>query len=296
MVHVSLKDLYRREYAVIWALLSFKAGLMNAAGFFFAGSYVSHVTGFGTQIGIALGHQQIDLGIELLVIPIAFIGGGVLTSLLLDRGYSVDRIPNYPLVQFLITALLGLIALLCSWGVFERNPEFPNGEKSVVLIGLLCLVCGLKNSLTTWATHGKIRTTHLTGLSTDIGLHLPKLFQSEGANSRYREPKKVNYVRILTFFSFSGGSCVAAMLLSIIGYKIFYFTFGLSLFLLTISIVHRQRLLESVTLQVRSGGESDWQFLEVQGVNPSLEMDRLSADGLNAHEDKNNNKNNGFYV
>jgi hypothetical protein len=40
-------------------------------------SFVSHVTGFGTQIGIALLHNHYDFSIELLVIPITFNGGAV---------------------------------------------------------------------------------------------------------------------------------------------------------------------------------------------------------------------------
>jgi uncharacterized membrane protein YoaK (UPF0700 family) len=245
MVHVNLQDLYKKKYAFLWAVLSFKAGLINASGFLIAGSYVSHVTGFGTQLGLALGHHEFKFGIELFVIPLAFIGGGFLTSLILDREYSPNKIPNYPLVQSLITCLLAAIALLFSVGVFNETSPFVHNEKSILLIGLLCLVCGLKNGLTTWATHGKIRTTHLTGLSTDIGLHLLKIFQPEGSNSRYPEPKKVTYVRIVTLLSFSAGSCIAAVLIPIIGYKVFYLTFAISAVLMTISIVHRKKFESS---------------------------------------------------
>jgi uncharacterized membrane protein YoaK (UPF0700 family) len=201
------------------------------------------VTGFGTQVGLALGHQEFRFGIELLVIPLAFISGGLLTSFILDRNYSPEKIPNYPVVQFLITFLLGSIATFFSVGIFDISLPFTHSDKSIVLIGLLCLVCGLKNGLTTWATYGKIRTTHITGLSTDIGLHLPKLFQRNGANSRYPEPKRVTYVRFTTLLSFSIGSCIAAALIPMIGYKVFYVTFAISAVLTTISIVQRRTLL-----------------------------------------------------
>lgn len=247
MVHVDIKDLYNKRYAFLWAILSFKAGLINASGFLIAGSYVSHVTGFGTQVGIALGHEEFEFGLELFVIPLAFIGGSFLTSLILDQDYSPNRVPNYPLVQSLITFLLGAIALLFSVGAFDTSSPFVHNEKSIFLIGLLCLVCGLKNGLTTWATHGKIRTTHLTGLSTDIGLHLSKLFQAEGSNSRYPESKKVNYIRIMTLLSFSAGSCIAAVLIPMIGYKVFYLIFAVSAVLMIISIVHRKQVQSSKT-------------------------------------------------
>jgi uncharacterized membrane protein YoaK (UPF0700 family) len=242
MVHVDIKDLYKKEYALLWSILSFKAGLINASGFLIAGSFVSHVTGFGTQVGLALGHDQLRFGIELLVIPLAFIAGAVLTSLILDKNYSQNTIPNYPLVQSLITVLLGITALLFSLGIFESESPLIHDERSIFLIGLLCLICGLKNGLTTWATYGKIRTTHLTGLSTDIGLHLPKIFQPDGSTSRFPEPKRITYIRILTFLSFSIGSCLAAFLIPMIGYRIFYLAFAISAVLLIISIGHRNRL------------------------------------------------------
>src|SRR5687767_13341745 len=112
MVHVELNELYKKGYIFLWAILSFKAGLINAAGFLLTGSYVSHVTGFGTQIGIAMGQEESRFGMELLVIPIAFIGGATITSLILDKGYSRGKIPHYPVVQSIITVLLGIVSSL----------------------------------------------------------------------------------------------------------------------------------------------------------------------------------------
>ncbi len=253
MIHVELKDVYRKEYTFLWLLLSFKAGLLNAAGFLIAGSYVSHITGFGTQIGLALGHHEYTFGAELLVIPIAFIGGALFTSMVLDVNYSKDRVPQYPVVQLTITFLIGLISIGFATGFFQPDVVAGHTESSVILIGLLCLVCGIKNALTTWASHGKIRTTHITGLSTDIGLHLPKIFRSSGSSSRYPESKTVTYVRLATLASFSVGSCIAAMLIPTAGYGIFYISFFISALLSVISVVHRRKTV-SATQQTRHGG------------------------------------------
>lgn len=252
MVHVKINDLYKKEYTFLWALLSFKAGLINAAGFLIAGSYVSHVTGFGTQIGLAVGHQDYTFGAELLVIPLSFIGGAFITSLILDRNYSNDHVPNYPAVQLLITFLIGLISVLFAVDFFSIDSLSVQSEKSIILIALLCLVCGLKNALTTWATHGKIRTTHLTGVSTDIGLHLQKIFRPEGSSSRYPEPRKVTYVRIATLLSFSVGSCLSAILIPTIGHQIFYVSFLISSLLSIISITHRSKTINQSN-QINTG-------------------------------------------
>lgn len=252
MVHVELEDVYRKEYTLLWVLLSFKAGLLNAAGFLIAGSYVSHITGFGTQIGIALGHHEYTFGAELLVIPIAFIGGAVFTSMVLDANYSKDKVPHYPVVQLAITSLIGLISIGFAAGFFSPDMSVGHSVSSVILIGMLCFVCGIKNALTTWASHGKIRTTHITGLSTDIGLHLPKLFRPSGATSRYPESRAVTYVRVATLASFSIGSCMAAILIPTVGHGIFYIAFIISVIFSVISIVHRRKML-SATRQVKQG-------------------------------------------
>ena len=253
MVHVELKDLYKKQYTILWAILSFKAGLLNAAGFLIAGSYVSHVTGFGTQIGLAVGHRDYTFGIELLVVPVAFICGALITSLVLDRNYSQQKVPHYPIVQLLIMALIGFIAICFMTGYFKTDIVAGRSKNSIFLVGILCLVCGLKNGLTTWATHGKIRTTHITGLATDIGLHLQKIFRPEDSVSRYPQPRKVTYVRIATLVSFSMGSAISAVLIPIIGYKIFYIAFLISAVLSSISVIHR-RITLFLTNPSKTGG------------------------------------------
>ncbi len=243
MVHVELKDVYRLKYTLLWVLLSFKAGLLNASGFLIAGSFVSHITGFGTQMGIALGHREYTFGAELLVIPFAFIGGALFTSLVLDRDYSKEKVPNYPLVQLSITALIGIVSVGFATGFFRPDVVAGHSESSVILVALLCAICGIKNALTTWASHGKIRTTHITGLATDIGLHLPKIFRPSGTSSRYPESRAVTYVRIATLVSFSVGSCMAALLVPRVSYGVFYIAFVISAALSLVSVLHRRKVV-----------------------------------------------------
>lgn len=227
MIHSdSPSEVYSKKHIPIWLISAFKCGFINSAGFLITGKYVSHVTGFGTQVGVALGHEEYFFGTELLLIPFSFIMGGVVTSYMLDREYEKYETPPYWIVQILITLLIGLIIFIC---------EINYSAYEFLVISLLCFVCGLKNSLVTWSTYGKIRVSHLTGLSTDIGLHFIRMFKQQ-ASPRFKEDRYVNLVRIFTFLSFSSGALISAMLQPRMGMHVLFIPLGISLCMTAVSI------------------------------------------------------------
>lgn len=247
MIHSdSVTDVYSRSHIPIWLVSSFKAGFINSAGFLMTGKFVSHVTGFGTQVGVAVGHEDFFFGAELLLIPLSFIFGGVITSLILDKEYAKNETPPYWKVQSIITLLLALIM-----GIVEFfNFDIPFDQDSnynfleLAVISMLVLVCGLKNSLVTWSTFGKIRVTHLTGLSTDIGLNLVRTFFPSQAAPRGREASSVNILRIMTFVCFSLGALISAVLFPILGMKGLIIPLVISTGMSAISILDAQKRRE----------------------------------------------------
>lgn len=240
MILCRLEDLYKPKFALLWMLLSFKGGYLNAAGFLATGKFVSHVTGFGTQMGMALAHEDYSFGIELLIIPIAFILGSSVPSFMLEKQNGSKESPKFYQVQFMITFSLLVLFVFGMRGIFGEFSTPNEDMHDIIVAGILCFVCGMKNGLTTWATFGKIRTTHLTGLSTDIGLHLPKMLK-KGWVSRFPERRQTNTVRILTFLSFSIGSLMAAFIFPSEGYWGLLLPLLLSVFLSGLSYVNYQQ-------------------------------------------------------
>jgi uncharacterized membrane protein YoaK (UPF0700 family) len=248
MIHSdSVNDVYSKRNTALWLISAFKAGFINSAGFLITGKFVSHVTGFGTQVGIALGHHEYFFGAELLIIPVSFILGGVVTSFVLDRDYSTGETPPYWKVQTLITGLLILLILLGENLLNSAKAPFDTDENYNVLefsiIALLCFVCGLKNSLVTWSTFGRIRVTHLTGLSTDIGLHLLRTLGWKQKSPRFQESRFINVLRILTFLFFSFGALISAVLYPDLGFKGFFIPLIISISMSLISIWDCRRRL-----------------------------------------------------
>lgn len=240
MIHTeSVSDIFSKRCIPLWLISAFKAGFINSAGFFITGKFVSHVTGFGTQVGIAIGHKDYFFGAELLMIPISFILGGVLTSFVLDRDYAKFETPPYWKVQTLITLLLAVVMFLGESGFTQMSGSFDSDANynmiELVLISMLCFVCGLKNSLVTWSTSGKIRVTHLTGLSTDIGLNLIKTFR--GGRGHTKEEARMNIVRILLVVFFSVGAMISAILYPLWGFKIFFIPLIISICMSVVSLI-----------------------------------------------------------
>jgi uncharacterized membrane protein YoaK (UPF0700 family) len=246
----NIADVYKKEKMYLWLLSAFKAGFINSAGFLITGKFVSHVTGFGTQVGIAMGHSDYFFGGELLVIPFFFILGGVITSVVLEAGAHKKVRPPYHYIQGLITSLIIVIILIGEWGLVSSTEQFDNDNRYQLMefsvIALLCLICGLKNSLITWTTFGKIRVTHLTGLSTDIGLHLVGTIFPRHKNVRLKESRTINVHRIFTLITFSTGAFISALVFPYLGFKAFYIALALSIFMTIMSIYTRNHAPEAV--------------------------------------------------
>lgn len=233
MIHCTAPDdIYRKDKVTIWLISAFKAGFINSAGFLLTGEFVSHVTGFGSRVGITMGHEEYLFGFELLLIPFSFILGAVFTSFILDKDYKQFEYPPYFKVQGLITTLIALIIILGELEIFSDQKAFGDDGRyefvELFILSLLCFICGLKNGLVSWTTYGKVRVTHLTGTATDIGLNLIRMFNPKHPSPRFKEPIKMNYLRIALVLTFSAGAFISAVLFPIYGLRGFFIAFLLS--------------------------------------------------------------------
>jgi uncharacterized membrane protein YoaK (UPF0700 family) len=249
MVHLKdVSEVYTSRNITLWLISAFKAGFINSAGFLITGKFVSHITGFGTQTGLAVGHADYFFGAELLLIPTFFIVGGVLTSWILERNSDTSKVPPYHLVQGLVTLLIGIVIVVgeSSFGDqrFDADNHYNFQEFSV--LALLCLICGLKNSLVTWTSYGKIRVTHLTGIATDLGLNLLRSIGRKWPSPRFREARIVNITRVLTLISFSSGAFSSAVFFPRLGFAsfvlVFLISFGLTGYSFYESLLSRPHL------------------------------------------------------
>lgn len=159
---------------LLGALLAFNAGAMNAGGFLVVGMYTSHMTGFASMLAdsLVLGHMRLVLG--ALGALLAFVLGAASTALLVNWARQRHLRSEYAL-PLLAEALLMLVFGLMG-GTLGR--ETPFAVPMTVLV--LAFTMGLQNALVTKISASQIRTTHMTGVITDLGIELGKLVYWNG--------------------------------------------------------------------------------------------------------------------
>lgn len=193
-----------------WFLLSFNAGCINAGGFLATGSFVSHVTGFATLFGVHLMNRDHEAALGLLAVPLFFLLGAFLAGLLIDRQIYRNKRPHFDYVMGLSCICLVGASL---GGALSQFGGFGNGmhlKQNFILLALLCLACGLQNAAITSSSGSSIRTTHLTGLTTDLGLGLARLVSFHRNDRSFSHERDANNLRIGSICSFVLGSAVGA--------------------------------------------------------------------------------------
>jgi uncharacterized membrane protein YoaK (UPF0700 family) len=65
----AFKDILKKENSILWCLLAFQAGFINAGGFIACHRFVSHVTGYGTHVGLSFSQEGFWLALEMMVAP-----------------------------------------------------------------------------------------------------------------------------------------------------------------------------------------------------------------------------------
>jgi uncharacterized membrane protein YoaK (UPF0700 family) len=187
------------------AILAFVAGAINAGGFFAVGQYTSHMSGIisGIADDLALGHVVLVLAGGSLII--SFILGAATTALLINWGQRQKLHSQYALPLLLESFLLLMFGLLGT----NIEKYITYGVPATVL--LLCYIMGLQNAIITKISKSEIRTTHMTGMVTDLGIELGKIIfwnRSEEANRIHYvkgNPKKIRTLTTIVFMFFFGG-------------------------------------------------------------------------------------------
>jgi uncharacterized membrane protein YoaK (UPF0700 family) len=212
LASIAARERTKRADIHLGVVLAFIAGAVNAGGFLAVGRYTSHMTGIVSSIGDELALHQIHAALYSFLFLCAFISGAIVSSLIVN----LARIRHYH-SEFASTLMLEAILLLL-FGLSAAGLVPQVALPLPVMISLLCFIMGLQNSLISKVSHSQIRTTHVTGIATDIGVELGRrLFRHLGHPEIPVHAERLTIPLRLLFY-FLSGSILGAFAFTYIGF------------------------------------------------------------------------------
>jgi len=210
------------------------AGALNTAAFEIVGFFSANMTGNVSSLSDNIAKDNLNVGFFFLAIICLFIAGAVFSTIIINAGRR-HRIRSIYAVNILIegTALILL-------GMTERwlHPAMPG----MILIFCLSFLMGLQNAVVTRISNARVRTTHVSGTSTDIGIELAMLFdvlrrkESPKDAPLYIERLRLHFYTLVAFLL---GGVAGIWLFHLLGYT-FLMVIGSVLLYLSLSAIFRK--------------------------------------------------------
>ncbi len=180
----------------IASLLSFVAGVVNVAGFLSIQRLTTNVTGHFAFFVDEIFKQNFGEGLNYSFYILFFFLGSFFSS------FSIELLSkiNEKLI-FKVPVIVESIILI-SVAIFGQELIYmtPN-----ILAYSLLFAMGLQNSLVTSISNATVRTTHLTGLFTDLGIELSQLFFYKLKEQKHKLYSSIKLrITIILFFFFGG--------------------------------------------------------------------------------------------
>ncbi len=151
------------------SILSFVAGIVNITGVLSVKTLTTNVTGHFAYFSEELSNKNYQISFIYLFFILSFLVGAFVSNLLIE---IISRIK--PSISY--TVPMGIeIIIISVVGIFGSRSVLSNINGQIIACALL-FAMGLQNSLVTKASQSVVRTTHLTGLFTDLGIELSQLF------------------------------------------------------------------------------------------------------------------------
>ena len=217
---------------VLGLLLAFNAGAVNAGGFLVVHQYTSHMTGFVSMLADNLVLGQMPLVLGALGVLWAFMSGAGTTAILINWARQRKLHGSYALPLLLMAVLMLLFGLV---GAITLNWRTPFAVPLTVL--LLSFIMGLQNATVTKMSSSQIRTTHMTGVVTDLGIELGKMLYWNRTGTAPESQVRANQARLRLFAGLLGMFLVGGVA-GAAGFKHlgFVFVVPLALVLLALSL------------------------------------------------------------
>jgi len=198
-------DILSLRHAPSWLMLCFAAGSINGIAFTACQRYVTHVTGTVTKLGLEI--MRWSLLLDFVLVLVCFIAGAMLSGLLIQGRAHRNERPYFSLPLWIASlATIGIaVAGHFGWlGAFGGEVDEPG---DFVFLCVLSFAMGLQNAAVATSTGQLVRTTHLTGPATDLGVSLAELCFASG--EALDSARRHAALRAGKIFAYATGAAVA---------------------------------------------------------------------------------------
>jgi uncharacterized membrane protein YoaK (UPF0700 family) len=168
-------------------VLALVAGCVNAVGLLgLQHQSISHLSGTATLLGIGVAGSALGDVFQLLALLLSFLVGASISGYFLQDG-ALKLGPNY-------SGVLTLEATFLFTATYLLTKDYFFG------VCLASAACGLQNALATTYSGAVIRTTHITGLFTDLGI----MFGAKIRGDHFDNRKALLFLLIIIGFILGG--------------------------------------------------------------------------------------------
>jgi uncharacterized membrane protein YoaK (UPF0700 family) len=180
----------------IATLLSFVAGIVNVAGFLAVKRLTTNVTGHFAFFVDEVFKLNFWQGFIYFLYIFFFFLGSFVSNLLVEIISKTSNRLIYIIPTIIESIFLFLLALFGQF-LISKSPD--------ILACSLLFTMGLQNSLVTRISNATVRTTHLTGLFTDLGIELSQLFFYKQKDLKDKLHSSIKLRLTIIAFFFIGG-------------------------------------------------------------------------------------------
>ena len=224
------------------ALLCLTAGFVNGAGFLAFSVLTTNVTGHVALFAEKISKGDFSSARVIGLWMILFLLGAFICSLLIG---IIGRNKRFAYVIPMLIEISVLIFIAIYGYSFDNSLM-----KTELFAGSLLFAMGLQNAMVTMISGSVVRTTHLTGMFTDLGIELSSLIYSKKADKSAIKEKMMLRTVIIVFFIAGGIS--GAYLYAIL----FYYAFLIPAAILVIAMfydifrIHAVKMVRSLKRNV----------------------------------------------
>lgn len=213
------------------SLLSFVAGIVNVSGLFALQRLTTNVTGHFAYFAEEMVNRDFSHAWVYLFYILAFLSGAFCSN-------TIVELISTRSVRWMNAIPVGIeMAILLSIALF--NPATVIQHANVIAC-LLLFAMGLQNALVTSISNSIVRTTHLTGLFTDLGIELSQIFF-------FRKPEQQKRLRSSIFLRLT---IICFFFLGGVTGGFGYHHYGIRILLLSVVVLIIALLYDSVRVSV----------------------------------------------